>query len=164
MLSFCAEPYGVVAESKWWGFLNIQSTLQLQACMSFVQNDKKEAFESCFSDVKTWIQEASQNTVILRWAEKRRRRIQVLRILGHKVDSATSGMHALRAEWQEGCIWELLLSRQNLDSGNLSKCCHSAQRRKAKSQNPSTEDSWSKVNPATSGMHALRAEWQEGSI
>jgi len=34
--------------------------------MPFVQYDKKEAFESCFSDVKTWIQEASQNTVILR--------------------------------------------------------------------------------------------------
>ena len=28
--------------------------------MLFVQNDKKEAFKSCFSDVRTWIQEASQ--------------------------------------------------------------------------------------------------------
>ena len=65
--------------------------------MPFVQNDKKEAFESCFSDVKTWIQETSQNTVILRGV-RRSRRIQVLRILKHKVDSATSGMHALRAE------------------------------------------------------------------
>ena len=37
--------------------------------MPFVQYDKKEAFKSCFSDVKTWIQEASQNAVILRGAE-----------------------------------------------------------------------------------------------
>jgi len=34
--------------------------------MPFVQNDMKEAFKSCFSDVKTWIQETSQNAVILR--------------------------------------------------------------------------------------------------
>jgi len=66
--------------------------------MPFVQNDKKEAFESCFSDVKTWIQEASQKKVILRGAERRSRRIQVLKILEHTVDPATSGMHALRAE------------------------------------------------------------------
>ena len=56
--------------------------LQLQACIPFVQNDKKEAFKSCFSDVKNWIQEASQNAVILRGAVSRSRRIQVLRILG----------------------------------------------------------------------------------
>ena len=30
--------------------------------MPFVQNDKKEAFESCFSDVKNLIQEASQKS------------------------------------------------------------------------------------------------------
>ena len=72
--------------------------------MPFVQNDKKEAFESWFSDVKTWIQETSQNTVILRGAVRRSRRIQVLRILEHKVDPATSGMHALRVERQEGSI------------------------------------------------------------
>ena len=65
--------------------------------MPFVQNDKKEAFKSCFSDVKTWIQETSQNAVILRRAIRRSRRIQVLKILEHIVDSATSGMHALRA-------------------------------------------------------------------
>ena len=59
---------------------------------------QKEAFQSCFSDVKNWIQEASQNAVILRRAIRRSRRIQVLKILEHKVDSATSGMHALRAE------------------------------------------------------------------
>ena len=58
---------------------------------------QKEAFQSCFSDVKNWIQQTSQNTVILRGALRRSRRIQVLRILKHKVDSATSGMHALRA-------------------------------------------------------------------
>ena len=28
--------------------------------MLFVQNDKKEAFESCFPDVKTWIQDSSK--------------------------------------------------------------------------------------------------------
>ena len=67
-----------------------------------MQNDKKDAFESWFSDVKTWIQEASQDAVILRGAERRSRRIQVLRILGNIVDPATSGMHALRAERQEG--------------------------------------------------------------
>ena len=62
--------------------LDLQWILQIQACMPFVQYDKKEAFESWFSDVKNWIQEASQNTVILCGAERRRRRIQVLRILG----------------------------------------------------------------------------------
>ena len=72
--------------------------------MPFVQNDKKEAFQSCFSDVKNWIQQTSQNTVILRGALRRSRRIQVLRILKHKVDSATSGRYALRAERQEGSI------------------------------------------------------------
>ncbi len=66
--------------------------------MPFVQNDKKEAFESWFPDVKNWIQKTSQNAVILCRAERRSRRIQVLRILGHKVDPATSGKHALRAE------------------------------------------------------------------
>jgi len=50
--------------------------------MLFVQYDKKEAFENWFSDVKTWIQETSQNAVILRGAVRRSRRIQVLRILG----------------------------------------------------------------------------------
>ena len=55
--------------------------MQFQACMLFVQNDKKEAFQSCFSDVKNWIQEASKNAVILRGAERRIRRIQVLKIL-----------------------------------------------------------------------------------
>ena len=65
---------------------------------------QKEAFQSCFSDVKNWIQETSQNTVILRGALRWSRRIQVLRILEHKVDSATSGMYALRAERQEGSI------------------------------------------------------------
>ena len=49
--------------------------------MPFVQNDKKEAFKSCFSDVKTWIQEALKNAVILRGTEKRSRSIKVLRIL-----------------------------------------------------------------------------------
>ena len=78
--------------------LDLKWILQLQACMPFVQNDKKEAFKSCFSDVKTWIQETSKNAVFLCGAVWRSRRIQVLRILGHKVDSATSGMHALRAE------------------------------------------------------------------
>ena len=34
-----------------------------------VQNDKKKAFGSCFSDVRTWIQDSSQNAVILRGAE-----------------------------------------------------------------------------------------------
>jgi len=68
--------------------------------MPFVQSDKKEAFKSWFSDVKTWIQEASQNAVILPGAVRRSRRIQVMRILEHKVDSATSGMYALRAERQ----------------------------------------------------------------
>tara|TARA_Y100000031_G_scaffold136150_1_gene159968 strand:- start:113 stop:364 length:252 start_codon:yes stop_codon:yes gene_type:complete len=34
-----------------------------------VQNDKKEDFGSCFSDVRTWIQDSSQNAVILRGAE-----------------------------------------------------------------------------------------------
>ena len=66
--------------------------------MTFVQNDKKEAFESWFSEVRTWIQEASQNAVILRGAIRQSRRIQVLRILGHTVDPATSGTHFLRAE------------------------------------------------------------------
>jgi len=66
--------------------------------MPFVQSDKKEAFKSWFSDVKTWIQETSQNAVILRRAEWRRRRIQVLRILGHTVDLETSRTHALHAE------------------------------------------------------------------
>ena len=47
-------------------FCNIKWILQLHARMPFVQNDKKEAFKSCFSDVKTWIQETSQNAVILR--------------------------------------------------------------------------------------------------
>ena len=78
--------------------LDLQWILQLQARMPFVQNDKKEPFEICFSDVRTWIQEASQNAVFLRGAERRSRRIQVLRILGHTVDPATSGTHALRAE------------------------------------------------------------------
>ena len=59
---------------------------------------QKEAFQSCFSDVKNWIQQASQNAVILRGTERRSRRIQVLRILRHIEDSATSGTHALRAE------------------------------------------------------------------
>ena len=66
--------------------------------MPFVQNDKKEAIESWFPDVETWIQDSSQNTVILCGAVSWSRRIKVLRILKHKVDSATSGMHALRAE------------------------------------------------------------------
>ena len=66
--------------------------------MLYVQYDKKEAFENWFSDVRTWIQETSQNAVILRRAERRSRRIKVLRILGHVVDSATSGIHAHRAE------------------------------------------------------------------
>ena len=34
-----------------------------------VQYDRKEAFGSCFSDVRTWIQDSSQNAVILRGAE-----------------------------------------------------------------------------------------------
>ena len=50
--------------------------------MPFVQNDKKEAFESCFPDVRTRIQETSQNTVIMYGAVRRSRRIQVIRILG----------------------------------------------------------------------------------
>ena len=62
--------------------LDIKWILQLQACMLFVQYDRKEAFENWFSDVKTWIQETSQNAVILRGAVRRSRRIQVLRILG----------------------------------------------------------------------------------
>ena len=72
--------------------------------MLFVQYDKKEAFENWFSDVKTWIQETFQNAVILRGAKRRSRRIQVLKILGHTVDPATSGMNALLAERQEGSI------------------------------------------------------------
>ena len=36
---------------------------------------QKEAFQSCFSDVKNWIQQTSQNTVILRGALRRSRRI-----------------------------------------------------------------------------------------
>jgi hypothetical protein len=76
----------------------------IQACMPFVQNDKKEAFKSCFSDVRTWIQDSSKNAIILRGVVRRSRRIQVLRILKHKVDSATSGRYALRAERQEGSI------------------------------------------------------------
>ena len=59
---------------------------------------QKEAFQSCFSDVKNWIQQASQNAVILRGTERRSRRIQVLRTLGHTVDPATSGRYDLRAE------------------------------------------------------------------
>ena len=59
---------------------------------------QKEAFQSCFSDVKNWIQQTPQNAVILRRAIRRSRRIQVLKILEHIVDSTTSGMHALRAE------------------------------------------------------------------
>ena len=50
--------------------------------MPFVQYDKKEAFESCFPDVRTRIQETSQTTVILYGAVRRSRRIQVIRILG----------------------------------------------------------------------------------
>jgi len=50
--------------------------------MPFVQNDKKEAFKSCFSDVKTWIQDSSKNAIILRGVVRRSRRIQVIRILG----------------------------------------------------------------------------------
>ena len=50
--------------------------------MPFVQNDKKEAFESCFSDFRTWIQETSKNAVFLRGTEKRSRRIQVLMVFG----------------------------------------------------------------------------------
>ena len=65
---------------------------------------QKEAFQSCFSDVKNWIQQTSQNTVILRGAVWRSRRIQVMRILEHTVDPATSGRYALRAERQEGSI------------------------------------------------------------
>ena len=72
--------------------------------MPFVQNDKKEAFKSCFSDVRTWIQDSSKNAIILRGVVRRSRRIQVLRILENIVDSATSGTHALRAERQEGSI------------------------------------------------------------
>ena len=34
-----------------------------------VQNDRKEGSGSCFSDVRTWIQDSSQNAVILRGAE-----------------------------------------------------------------------------------------------
>ena len=34
-----------------------------------VQNDKKEASGSCFSDVRTWIQDSTQNAVILLGAE-----------------------------------------------------------------------------------------------
>ena len=78
--------------------LDLKWILQLQACIPFVQNDKKEAFESWFPDVGTWIQEASKNAVILRGAVWRSHRIQVLRILGHTVDPATSGTHVLRAE------------------------------------------------------------------
>ena len=69
--------------------------------MPFVQNDKKDAFESCFSDVRTWIQETSQNAVILRRDERRSRRIQVLRILENIVGHAISGMHVLRVERQK---------------------------------------------------------------
>lgn len=80
-------------------------------------------------------------TVILRGAVRWSRRIQVLRIFGHKVDPATLGMHALRAERQEGSISELLLRCQNLNSGLLSKCCHSARNCNAESQNQSAENS-----------------------
>ena len=62
--------------------LDLQWILQLQAFMTFAQYDKKEAFESCFPDVRTRIQETSQNTVILYGAVRRSRRIQVIRILG----------------------------------------------------------------------------------
>ena len=34
-----------------------------------VQKDRKEGSGSCFSDVRTWIQDSSQNAVILRGAE-----------------------------------------------------------------------------------------------
>ena len=34
-----------------------------------VQKDRKEAFGSCFSGIRTWIQDSSQNAVILRGAE-----------------------------------------------------------------------------------------------
>ena len=51
-------------------------------------------------------------------------------------------MHVLRVERQEGSISELLLRRQKLGLGNLSKCCHSARSRMPESQNPSAEDSW----------------------
>jgi len=70
-----------MAESQ-MRILDLQWILQLHAHMPFMQNDKKEAFESWFSEVKTWIQDSSQNTVILRGAERRSRRIQVMRILG----------------------------------------------------------------------------------
>ena len=72
--------------------------------MPFVQYDKKEAFENWSPDVRTWIQNSSQNAVILRRALRRIRKIQVLRILGDIVDPATSGRYALRAERQEGSI------------------------------------------------------------
>ena len=52
--------------------------------MPFVQNDKKEAFKSCFSDVRTWIQDSSKNAIILRGVVRRSRRIQVLKILDIK--------------------------------------------------------------------------------
>ena len=126
--------------------------------MPFVQNDKKEAFKSCFSDVRTWIQDSSKNAIILRGVVRRSRRIQVLRILKHKVDSATSGMHALRAVWQEGIIWELLPRRQNQDLGNLSKYCHSARSRKAKSQNPSIEDYW--INSRSCNFRQAYPSWK----
>ena len=34
-----------------------------------VQNDRKEGSGSCFSGIRTWIQDSSQNAVILRGAE-----------------------------------------------------------------------------------------------
>ena len=61
-------------------------------------------------------------------------------LLDETKDSATPGQ-TLRAEGQEGRIWELLLRRPNLDSGLLSKCCHSARsRRRSRRIHPPGKD------------------------
>ena len=132
--------------------------------MPFVQNDKKEAFKSCFSDVRTWIQEASQNAVILRGAVRRIRRIQVLRILGNIVGHAISGMHVLRVERQkeafQSCFPDVRTWIQ--DSSKNAIILRGVVRRSRRIQ--VLRILKHKVDSATSGRYALRAERQEGSI
>ena len=45
---------------------SLDSTTPGKPC---VQNDRKEGSGSCFSDVRNWIHDSSQNAVILRGAE-----------------------------------------------------------------------------------------------
>jgi virulence-associated protein VapD len=125
--------------------------------MPFVQNDKKEAFKSCFSDVRTWIQDSSKNAIILRGVVRRSRRIQVLRILKHKVDSATSGMHVLRVERQKEAFQSCFSDVKNWiqQTSQNTVILRGALRRSRRIQ--VLRILKHKVDSATSGMHALRA-------